>query len=66
MEVNVLAGVSVAKNAAMNGLAKGNPTVMISADRVSAIIRVKPPMNQRPPDLPDLSGAMRPSFSKTK
>ena len=63
VEVNVFVGVAltVAKNDDMNGPVNDKPTVMNSE-----IIRAKPPMNQRPPDLPDLSGAMCPSCSKTK
>lgn len=68
VEVNVFVavGVAVAKNDDRNGLANGNPTVTMSADRINVTISVKPPMNQRPPGLPDLSGAIRPSFRKTK
>ena len=68
VEVNVFVGVGVpvAKNDEINGLASGSPTVNINTDRTNPIISINPPMNQRPPELPDLSGAIRPSFNKTK
>ena len=64
--VFVAVGVAVAKNDGVNVLANGTPNKNIIADRNSAVIRIKPPLSQRPPNLPDLSGPMRPVFSKTK
>ena len=68
VEVNVFVrvGAIVGKNEGINGLASGNPNMMINAIRTNAIIRIKPPVNQRPPALPDLRGAICPYFNKTK
>lgn len=74
VEVNVVVGmivfdatgVLVAKNDKIKGFSRGSPTVKISASRTSPSNRDRPPVNQRPPALPGLSGAIRPSFNKTK
>lgn len=66
VNVFVRVGVTEAKKDEIKGLASGSPIVNINADRTKAITRIKPPINQRPPELPDLSGAIRPSFKNTK
>ena len=66
VKVYVADGTAVGKNDDINGLPSEIPTVIISADRMSAIIRAKVPVNQPRPGLRGLSGPICPVFRKTK
>src|SRR6266545_1260195 len=67
VKVFVGVGVTVVKNEDIHVFVGDNAVAIIIADINNAIVRAKPPMNQRePPGLPDLGGAMLPVFNTTK